>query len=306
MKSFFRQTEDVPLTNFPASVEVYFRGENATGLIEKQLEANQGAVMFFVSGAPGIAYRFDSESFKPISLAEFSSINEINTRRIIMPDVAGRLLLLSLESQVEKVFPRMDGENWKRQVAQWKHDQWNGLVEIQSEKVHGFGFFWRGELQKSDVIFSMPQGFVSEFPDLGGDDAGFEITSYSHPASSQVYQCAVLRQGVMHWSRGILIRYQEMVGQKLLQMMERELNRQIYPWRMTLVEKDLMDLHFFHYLADAAHAYRSFFMAMGAQMNFVIGSTLTQRLLDETFQQIFPDECAALQSQRLIPAAFSE
>jgi hypothetical protein len=47
-------------------------------------------------------------------------------------------------------------------------------------------------------------------------------------------------------------------------------------------------------------------MAMGAQMNFVIGNNLTQRLLSETFDQIRPDERAVLQSQRLIPAAFSE
>jgi hypothetical protein len=57
---------------------------------------------------------------------------------------------------------------------------------------------------------------------------------------------------------------------------------------------------------DAAHAYRSLFMTMGAQMNFVIGNTLTQKLLTETFQQVHPDERAVLQSQRLVPAAFSE
>jgi hypothetical protein len=38
----------------------------------------------------------------------------------------------------------------------------------------------------------------------------------------------------------------------------------------------------------------------------VIGNNLTQRLLSETFEQIHSDERAALQSQRLIPAAFSE
>jgi hypothetical protein len=48
------------------------------------------------------------------------------------------------------------------------------------------------------------------------------------------------------------------------------------------------------------------FMAMGAQMNFVIGNNLTQRLLSETFEQVTLDERIALQSKRLIPAAFSE
>jgi len=307
MKSFFRQIEDIPLENSPVSAEVYFRGENASGLIEKRIDAERGAVIILVGGEPGVAYLFEDDRYKPITLAELSSFGDDRVRRIILPDVAGRLLLLALESQVGRVFSNMDGEAWKWQVAQWKQDQWSGLVEIKSEKLHGFVFFWRGEPQKSDLVFSTPQGFTSDFPKLDGEnDAGFEVVSYSHIASAQAYQCAVLRQAGRHWSHGILVRYQQMVGQKLLQMLDRELNRQIHPWNINIVEKEVVDLHFFPYMVDAAHAYRSLFMAMGAQMDFVIGNTLTQRLLDETFQQVDSDERAVLQSQRLIPAAFSE
>jgi hypothetical protein len=144
---------------------------------------------------------------------------------------------------------------------------------------------------------------------LGGpDDSEWEVITYSHHSSAHAYQYAVLRLGAIHWSRQILSRYQEMVGQKLLQMMDRELNRQIQPWRWHIVldGQDMLDLHFFPYLMDAAHAYRALFMIMGGQMNFVIGNTLTQRLLSETFEQVHPDERTVLQSQRLIPAAFSE
>jgi len=307
MKSFFCQIEDIPLENSPVSAEVYFRGENASGLIEKRIDAERGAVMILVGGEPGVAYLFEDDRYKPITLAEFSSFGDDRVRRIILPDVAGRLLLLALESQVGRVFSNMDGEAWKWQVAQWKQDQWSGLVEVKSEKLHGFVFFWRGEPQKSDLVFSTPQGFTSDFPKLDGEnDAGFEVVSYSHIASTQAYQCAVLRQAGRRWSHGILVRYQQMVGQKLLQMLDRELNRQIHPWNINIVEKEVVDLHFFPYMVDAAHAYRSLFMAMGAQMDFVIGNTLTQRLLDETFQQVDSDERAVLQSQRLIPAAFSE
>jgi hypothetical protein len=306
MKSFFRQIEDIRLENSPVSVEVYFRGENATALIEKQIDVKRGAVMLFIGGEPGAAYLLENDQHKPISLAEFSSLDDARVRRIIIPDVAGRLLLLALESEVGGIFPNMDNEAWNWKVAQWKQDEWSGLAEIRSEKLHGFVFFWQGEPQKSELVFSTPQGFVNEFPKLDDEDIGFEIVSYSHPASVQAYQCAVLRQGAMRWSHGILGRYQEMVGQKLLQMLDRELNRQIYPWKISVLEKDILDLHFFQYLTETAHAYRSLFMTMGAQMDFVIGNTLTQRLLDETFEQIHPDERAVLQSQRLIPAAFSE
>jgi hypothetical protein len=112
----------------------------------------------------------------------------------------------------------------------------------------------------------------------------------------------------MDWGYQILSRYREMVGQKLLQLMDRELNRQISPWQWNISLNDnvMADSHFFPSINDATHAYRSLFMAMGAQMNFVIGNTLTQRLLDDTFEMIHPDERAILRSERLIPAAFSQ
>ncbi len=308
MKSFFRQIEDIRFENSPVSAEVYFRGENAAGLIEKQIDAERerGAVMILVGGEPAVSYLLENDRPRHISLAEFSSFAHSRIRRIILPDVAGRLLLLALESQVGGISSNMDGKAWNWQVARWKQDQWSGLVEIRSEKFHGFAFFWRGEPQKSELVFSISQGFIFEFPKLDDEKVGFEVISYVHLPSAQSYQCAVLRQGARHWSRGILGRYQEMVGQKLLQMLDRELNRQVQPWKISLVENDLFDLHFFPYVMETAHAYRSMFMAMGAQMDFVIGNTLTRRLLSETFEQVHPDERAVLQSQRLIPAAFSE
>jgi len=310
MKSFFFQVEDIPLDNAPGSAEIYFRGENSTGLVEKQIGVDRVAVWFFISGEPGMAYLLDGSQGKSISLAEFSSLIDgvSRMRAIKVPDVAGRLARLALESQIENKFVIIDDQAWEKQVSKWKQEQWNGLVEIRSKTLHGFTLFWQGEPQKSDLIFSTPQGFVNKFPQITTSDNSWDVITYSHLASAQAYQCTVLRQGAMHWSRKILSRYQELVGQKLLQIMDRELNRQIRPWRwnITLDENDMVDTHFFPYLMDAAHAYRALFMAMGAQMNFVIGNNLTQRLLNETFEQVSPDERAVLQSQRLIPAAFSE
>jgi hypothetical protein len=309
MKYFFHQIEDIPLDNSPVNVDVYFRGANATGMIEKHFDNEQSAVLLFINGEPGMAYLLENGQGRSMSLAEFLSLNDAHPRAIKLPDVAGRLMFLALESQVENKFLIADNEAWKKQVNQWKHDHWSGLVEIKSKNSHGFSFFWQGELQKSDLIFSTSQGFVSDFPPLGGPDGiVWNVVAYSHHVSAQAYQCTVLRLGATHWSHYILSRYQEMVGQKLLQMMDRELNRQIQPWRwnITLDEKDLLDLHFFPYMMDAAHAYRAVFMAMGAQMDFVIGNNLTQKLLNEAFEQVDPIERTVLQSQRLIPAAFSE
>lgn len=311
MKSYFRQIEDVQLDNPPVSAEIYFRGANATGLIEKQVNGGRTAVLLFIGGEPGMAYMLEKDQNRSISLAEFFSLqdNTGHTHAIMLPDVAGRLVLLALESQIKDKFVITTDEAWTNQLYQWKQNKWNGLVEILSKNVHGFTLFWQGEPQKSDLIFSMPQGFVSSFPVLSNaNDSEWEIFTYSHPVSAQAYKYTILRLGAANWCRNILSRYREMVGQKLLHMMDRELNRQIQPWHwnISLEENDMLDMHFFPYLTDAAHAYRSLFMAMGAQMNFVIGNNLTQKLLSETFEEVTSDERVALQSQRLIPAAFSE
>jgi hypothetical protein len=307
MRYFFREIEDVPFDNSPVSAEVYFRGANATGLVEKQFNTDKVAVQFFVGGVPGMAYLLDAGQSKSISLTDFLSLSDGvgHTRAINLPDVAGRLLLLALESQVANRFTITNNESWGEQVNRWKQEQLNGLVEIKSQNLHGFALFWQGELQESDLIFSTLLGFVNNFPVL---DSAWEVIVYSHPVAAQAYQCTVLRLGAVHWCQKVLIRYREMVGQKLLQMMNRELNRQMQPWRWNIVldESDMLETHFFPYVMDAAHAYRALFMAMGAQMNFVIGNNLTQKLLSETFEQIRLDERSSLQSQRLIPAAFSE
>lgn len=308
MKTFFSHAKEFPENISQIAAESYFREQRASGLIEKQIDTGKTAILLFANGAPNTAYVLENGHGKSLSLAEFSSANgdSIYMRAIQLPDVAGRLTLLALESQVMEKFTITDPAAWAKQTAQWGAERWSGLVEAVSDQAHGFALFWQGEAQKSDVIFSTASGFISETPDLRNDL--WEITTYSPQPSTQGYLCAVLRLGAMHWSQKILNRYQELVGQKLLQTMDRELNRQIQPWRwnIALNDQDMIDAHFFPFLMDAAHAYRALFMAMGAQMNFVIGGNLTLRLLNETFEQIHPDERAALQSQRLIPAAFSE
>lgn len=311
MNHFFSQTEALPERDSLLTAKSYFSDQKASGLIEKPIDATRTAILVLGGGLPCTAYTLENGISNAISLTEFSSLNNGvgSFRAIKLPDVAGRLTWLALESQKKDNFSIDNDDDWKKQLDQWKQDRFCGLVEIISTTVHGFAFFWQGEIQKSEIIFSTPQGFISESPQMESSaDSLWEVTTYVHPPSTQAYRCAMLRHGAVDWGHHILSRYREMVGQKLLQLMDRELNRQIQPWQWNIqLEGNVMaDSHFFASLNDATHAYRSLFMAMGVQMNFVIGNMLTQRLLNETFALIHPDERAILQSERLIPAAFSE
>lgn len=308
MKRFFPQVEDVSLDPH-VSAEIYFRGEGATGLFEKHFDGEKSAVLLFANGEPLNAFLLESGQGKLVSLAEFSEFHGEYIRIVPIPSVAGRLVFLALESQMETNFQVSDSRSWETQSNSWRQGGWSGLVEIKSANLHGFALFWQGEMQRNDLAFSTPDGFVYEFPSLSAVEAHpWHVTAYALNNLAPAYRYTVLRQGVRYWSRGILRRYQEMVGQKFLQVMDRELNHQIEPWRwnISLEGMEMRDLHFFPYLSDAAHAYRALFMLMGSQMNFVIGNHLTQKLLGETYEQVLPAERAALHAQRLIPAAFSE
>ena len=312
MKQYFSQIGDLPIDSSAVSAELFLRGIRSTGLIEKHFLSEKLAVLLLAGGMPTVAYMLENGQRKSISLVEFSAISQdvlSGIRAVKIPDVAGRLALLALESMVTNTFRMTDEHVWEKQVEQWKSEQWNGLIEIKSETVHGFSLFWHGEFQRIDTIFSTLQGFTVDFPDLASvQDSPWNVFTYSLPASEQVYQSTVLRYGAMNWIHKILSRYQEMVGHKLLLTLDRELNRQIHPWNWNIVleETEILDSHFFTYPSDAEHAYRALFMSMGAQMNVVLGSNLTQRILSETFEQIHPEERAILQALRLIPAAFSE
>ncbi len=310
MKQFFNQAEELPKNTSQIAAEEYLRERNSSGLIEKKLDGEKSAVLLIANGASKLAYLTDGGRAKSMPLSEFNSLQDQvkRIRAIQLPDVAGRLTLFALESEVKNEFTILEPKAWDAQVEQWKQEQWSGLAEITSEQCQGLVLFWKGEAEKSDVIFSTTGGFISEFPGSEKDRLPWEVAAYTLLPSRQGYQCSVLRLGAVHWSHKILSRYREMVGQKLLLTMNRELNRLIGPWHwnIELEENNVLDAHFFPYLMDAAYAYRALFMAMGAQMSFVIGNNLTSRLLNETFEQIHPDERALLQSQRLIPAAFSE
>jgi hypothetical protein len=309
MKNLFDQAGKLPVGNTSTSVESYFRTASMTGLEEKEFSSERRSIRIFVNGAPFTAYMMENGGVTSIPLADFSTLDHESSqvRAIELPHVAGRLAWLALESQPEPHFSIQNENDWTAKVNQWKHDSWNGLVEITAKDMQGFALFWQGEIRKVDTIFSTPQGFVTDLPKLGAESV-WEVTAYSCKPSTASYQDTVLRHAIMHWSSLIFIRYREIVGAKLLRMMNRDLSRQIEPWgwKIALEDNEMQDAHFFAYLNEAAHAYREIFMAMGAQMNVVLGNNLTRMLLNDTFEQICSDERTILQSLRLIPAAFSE
>ncbi|MBI3162763.1 MAG: hypothetical protein HYZ23_09645 [Chloroflexi bacterium] len=305
MIPFFSYATELSAGNSPSDAENYFRFSKKTGLLEQQYSPEETAVRIFANGTPCAAYMLKDGMTKPVPLAELEEPAGISA--VELPHIAGRLAWLALESQSEKRSTIQNADAWVAQTDAWKHNRWNGMVEVVTKDARGLAFFWQGEFQKTDVIFSTPQGFTHDFPRMENGFA-WEILLYPFNSTTHAGQCAVLRHGMMRWSQQVFAHYRDIVGVKLLRMMSRDLSRQIEPWdwNIALDETGMIDSHFFPYLNEAAQAYRAIFMSMGSLMNVVLGSNLTQMLLNDTFESAHPDERSILESQRLIPAAFTE
>lgn len=293
--------------------DVVLRDAKLTGLVEKRLFAGGYAVMVFSSGIPGVAYHIEGETVTPLTISEFSAVGPeqtVEARVIKLPDVAGRLSMLALESKPDEGMMIQNENEWNIHIESWRKNRRNALLEVRSGEIYGVTLIWQGELQASDMIFTTSsEGIVLSLPDFAVT-RGFpmDVMLYSLSDSSQAYQYAVLRHGVMEWMSMMLARYKELVGSKLLFTMEQELNSQIHPWgwKINLNGTRMSDAHFFLRMKDAEQAYRALFMSMSMLMDIVIGSNLTLRLLNETYAQLPPEEQAVLHAMRLIPVAFSE
>jgi hypothetical protein len=312
MWHFFDQAQNSFAGNSPIGPEMEFQGQNATGLVEKHTDEGGHFILLLASGAPVGAYRLEVAGAKSIPISEFISFALPEQKRVHavkLPDAAGRMVWLALESKPTGRVSLAGKDAWLGKLAEWKASRWSGLVEIKADAYHGFVFIWQGETLATDAVLLTPLGFATGLPAFEQmETTDREITLYELGNASPACQCFILRQGAVHWSRDVLSRYQELVGKNLLQVMNREVNRSIQPWNWNLsLEGDaLVDAHFFPHLQSAAHAYRALFMGMGAQMSFMIGNNLAQRIFSDTFRMALPDETAALQAQRLIPAAFTD
>lgn len=293
--------------------ERYLRDAKKTGMIEKNLGTGGYAVMLIAGGIPASAFFLKDGVTRSLSHSEFSALSTTEAcevRIIDMPDLAGRLVLLALESRRVSQSALHGADDWRAHIARWRREGWSGLIEIRSAAFYGMALVWRGAFHEADMIFATSDGIIAaDVPQLESFK-GFpwEISAYSLAESDPAYQCASLRHAVTNWMGMILARYREVVGNKLLETMEQELNRQIKPWgwKIELDRAVMMDAHFFVYPKEVEVAYRALFMSMGMLMDIVIGNALTQRLLKETFDQLHPDDMDLLNSLRLIPAAFSE
>ncbi len=311
---FFRQAS---LNQFTGSIaylesqQALFHSDQTSGMIKIQVNPAECIILLFARGGNAGTYLLSQLDCKPILLSEIHTIltgSDASFTTLILPDVAGRLIWLRLESQLQSQSQVRNAAEWEDWINVHKSEMQNGLVQIASEYFDGFVYLQAGELVKSDSIFSTERGFQSNLPfSQYKKDFPCELTLFSPPLDSHANQTFLLRRGVSDWTHLILDRYREMVGQRLLQIMINQSNISIEPWQwqVQLEGTSLWDQHFFPNLETAVMAYRALLMSMGEHSSLMIGNGLSQRLVTETYLQLDQTEQDSLETHRLIPAALT-
>lgn len=292
------------------SMQARLREGRATGLIEVKVGAARQVVLVYANGNQAGVYLLEDGQSRRFNLAEISALwggAPFSVSSVDLPDRAGRAVWLILESLSGERFEVRDAEAWRRLLARWEEEKFNGAVELVSRTIQGFMVLQMGRPVESETVFFNGQGFEYELPPGIGAHGNWQAAAYSAPPASGAWRCLNLRRSAVCWAGGALERYRDIAGQKFLQVTTREVAALIEPWqwKIKIGNGRIEDEHFFANAEAAAHAYRAFLMGIGAQMNFVIGGSLTLRILTEIFDKLEKEQRAALEAYRLIPAAFS-
>jgi hypothetical protein len=311
---FFRQASAGQFTgsmDYLDSQQAHFHRDQTSGMIKIQLNPAECIILLYARGNSAGTYHLSGATFQPIFLSEIHTFwtgSDAPFTTLVLPDVAGRLIWLRLESHLQSQSQVRNAVEWEAWINSWKAEMQNGLVQIASEHFDGLVYIQAGEIVKSESIFSTERGFQSNLPFSQFKQAfPCELTFFTPPLNSHANQTFILRRGVSDWTHLILDRYREMVGKKLLQIMIARSNLSIKPWQwqVQLEGTALWDQHFFPNLEAAVQAYRSLLMSVGEQSSLMIGNGLSQRLVTETYDQLIQAEKDSLEKHRLIPAALA-
>jgi hypothetical protein len=289
-----------------AALQIRLRDQQETALVQVWVNEARRVLYVYAHGILVGSYALGEGVSLPILQANLSSYwNGQNAaiQRVPVSGKVGRMAWLALESSLQGRFDVGNEAEWKKLLEQWRGARFHGVAQIVSQGNLGY-LFWEGGTPIAEESAWMGEPALESM--LGREPVS--LTAFVPTPESNAWECLSLRRYTTKWINGILTRFAQVAGARFAQIASREILSQIQPWQWQIsVENErLRDDHFFPRVAAATHAYRNILMCLESQMEFVIGNTLTQRILSEKYYELDGEERAMLASNRLIPAAFSQ
>jgi hypothetical protein len=309
--SFYRQAMDAQLQATPAYLEWQlrlFHDDRSTGLFQIHQPEGQQILLFCCRGELCFAYCLESGGSFPQDLPQALAgwhASEAPLRSLNLPAHALRAVLQAVEWSPAQADEQIEAQHFLEHLERCKAQGLSGLYEVVSPGLDGFVLLWKGEMIGAETIFCQSSGFYSGLPSTAylheRPQEHWQVRFY--PANPAAPTCGLLllRLGFSTWLKGVLGRYQQMVGYNLLNSLGRDLvalARQ-RGWSVQVSGAVLIEQDLFPRIESAAQAYRSLLRLAASQIGRVIGSGLALRVLDETFAGLAEEERRALQEQAL-------
>lgn len=292
------------------SMQGRLRESHASGLVEVRVGPTRQIMVVYANGIQSGSYLLENETSKPFHLSELTTLwggAPFSVSMVTLPDRAGRAVWLIVESQKRDELEIHNTVEWTKCLEAWKAEEFSGVIEIASKSLQGFTAVHKGDLLEAETVFFNGQSFENSLPPQFDTRETWKVTKYLPQKTSNSWKSLAIRLSATRWAANALARFETIAGAKFLQVVDREMRSLIEPWRWKIGVDgtSVADEHFFATAEATAHAYRALLMGLGAQMGFVIGNVLTQRILNEIFGELDREHRATLEAYRLIPAAFS-
>jgi hypothetical protein len=308
---FLGDTEPAGSNEFLTRQATGIQERHLSGFIELRVSESIQAVLLYAHGNYVGTYLVENGQSRRIANTDLGTVwNGAPTpiRTVRLADPNSRIAWLALESSAKSGMQIQDAVELEREIQKWKAENALGLIELSSEMGQGFAVIRPGEFLPMESVFLDPAGNEKGFLAAFSASRQWTCSISEIHSSSNAFTCFALRQGALRWGNSTLTRFGDVAGLKFLHSTTQALKSLIDTWRwqMSVTEAGLADAHFFAQAETSAQAYRAIFMTIGAQMEFVIGNHLSQRILAEMFRQLRREERTALEAHRLIPAAFTD
>jgi hypothetical protein len=285
-----------------------FKNFRTSGCFEIQSMPNEFEILVYANGEESGAYRLWANSRLKITPAEIGigwDKQAVPIRSVALPDQASRAIWQALEYQRFSQSQVNGISEWRGFLETCRRAGLSAIVEVASEDCDGFVFLHEGFLATNESIFCSQEGFTNDLdtvePCLEGR---LQLTIYEADPATEAYQCTLLRMGEVRWGSRILNNYKDMVGQKLLHLLNVNLNNLLSHQQsnIRLSGTDIIDNHFFSESWAAANVYRTLFMDMSQLIGRMIGGMVTRRIMSNTFDQLGFGEREIMETHTLTPA----
>jgi hypothetical protein len=314
MAQFFRKSIDQHLFSGSSSAlaaeRLRFKQNQVSGVFEIQSHPDEFELLVLGDGEETGAYRLHPDSHVKIPVSEIGASwekEEVPIRSMALPDQASRAIWQALEFQNTSQQEVKGVAGWKTFLDHCFSERITGMVGIASDLGDGFVFLKSGLPASGETIFCTSEGFTNNLQTAQGLlQATNQLTLYTADPTTQAYQCTLLRLGVVGWGGRILANYKDLVGQKLLHVLNANLNAMLMHQQSNiyLADIDIIDNHFFSECKAAAEVYQTLFLDLAQMIGRVIGSMVTRRIITSTFERLALNEQEIIKTNTLAPAAF--